>query len=124
MQLYSIVYCYYAALLQAIIVPSNKSIEVSSGFHFTCEADGYQAELFKYQWKLNGTDIVNATSRTLTIRSADDSDHGTYQCIVTSDWNEVSTSPAQLTITSKIIVCACIALYLCSFISSHFNLAN
>ncbi|MBN1481114.1 T9SS C-terminal target domain-containing protein [candidate division KSB1 bacterium] len=42
-----------------------------------------------YQWQLNGADIAGATSNTLTINNIQDSDSGTYTCVIT---NRIATA--------------------------------
>ena len=69
--------------------------------NFTCVAVGYRSEHFRYQWRLNGTEIIDANNNTLDISSAEEIHTGVYDCIVTNQWNDTSIStPAQLTVTS------------------------
>jgi len=64
-------------------------------------AIGYQSEYFKYQWRLNRTEIFGANNKTLDILSASEMQTGVYDCIVTNQWNDTSISiPAHLTVTS------------------------
>ena len=77
--------------------------------HFTCKADGYQSDTFRYQWRLNQDDIDGATDKTYIISSVNETDRGMYECVVTNHWNEEDTSdPVQLNVTSMaftIFVC-------------------
>lgn len=75
---------------------------------------GYQSEYFKYQWRLNGTEIFGANNKTLDISSANEIQAEVYDCIVTNQWNDTSVSaPAQLTITSTYLLplSKCMHLY-------------
>ena len=63
---------------------------------------GYQSEHFRYQWRLNGTALFGADNETLDISSADETQTGMYDCVVTNQWNDTSIStPAQLRVTSR-----------------------
>ena len=66
-----------------------------------CRASGYQSDMFSYQWRINQTDIDGATSSSYIIPSVNESEHGTYECVVTNHWNEMEVSaPVQLNVTS------------------------
>ena len=57
--------------------------------------------MFSYQWRINQTDIDSATSSSYVIPSVNESEHGTYECVVTNHWNEMEVSaPVQLIVTS------------------------
>ena len=77
-------------------------VEITTEGQLNCVANGYQAEMFMYQWRLNGTDISDATDKTLVISSTTESDRGRYECTVTNHWGEMITSDStELIVTSK-----------------------
>ena len=89
-------------MISASVSPALQSVEVTEVVQFTCETDGYRSDQFKYQWRINGTNIDGATDKVFTISSVSEGDSGTYQCVVTNHWNDMNTSnPAQLIVTSK-----------------------
>ena len=86
------------------MIPPVHSVAVYDMVQFTCEADGYRSDQFKYQWGINGTNIDGATDKVFTISSVREGDSGTYQCVVTNHWNDKNTSnPAQLIVSSKLL---------------------
>ena len=108
---------HFAGLIQVSIEPSDSvAVEVSTEGRLNCVANGYQADMFMYQWRLNGTDINDATDKTLVISSATESDGGRYDCTVTNHWGETITSDStELLVTSKSFLPApCITLTTCA----------
>ena len=93
----------FIGVITVAIEPSDLTVvEVSTEAQFDCEASGYKSDVFMYQWKLNGTDIADATDANLTISSADIIHSGRYTCSVTNHWDEVEDSnPTDLIVTSK-----------------------
>ena len=78
------------------------TVEASTEGRLNCVANGYQADMFMYQWRLNGVGINDATNKTLVISSVIESDEGMYECTVTNHWGDMITSnTTQLIITSK-----------------------
>jgi len=77
----------------------SRTISVSSGNDVTIDDfDGVVTHADNaYQWQKGGTNISGATSRSLTIAGAQDSDAGTYRLIVTNP------NIPDLTLTSKAI---------------------
>ena len=87
--------------IQVTIEQSDLSAEVTTAVQLTCRADGYQSDMFSYQWRLNQDDINGATDNTYIISSVNETNRGRYQCVVTNHWNEEDTSdPVQLNVTS------------------------
>ena len=94
---------HFAGFIQVSIEPSNLvTVEVSTEGRLNCVANGYQADMFMYQWRLNGVDINDATDKTLVISSVAESDGGRYECIVTNHWGDMLTSnTTELILASK-----------------------
>ena len=90
------------------VEPSDMlSVEVGNEVQLQCLANGYQDNLFMYQWKLNGSDISGATDKTLGISSANYNDSGMYECAVTNPWDDMITSEQiRLTVTGKLYECS------------------
>ena len=107
---------HFAGLIQVSIEPSDSvAVEVSTEGRLNCVANGYQADMFMYQWRLNGTDINDATDKTLVISSATESDGGRYECTVTNHWGETASNSTELIVTSKSFLPApCIILTTCA----------
>ena len=100
--------------IEVTIEQSDLSVEVTTGVQLTCKADGYQSDMFTYQWTLNNTNIDGATSENYTIPSASEDDRGMYKCVVTNHWNEMATSsPLQLNVTSKYLY-----VYICMHVAA------
>ena len=88
--------------IEVTIQQSDLSVEVTTRVQLMCKADGYQSDMFTYQWTLNNASIDGATSENYTIPSASEDDRGMYKCVVTNHWNEKATSsPLQLNVASK-----------------------
>ena len=103
--------------IEVTIEQSDLSVEVTTRVEFTCKADGYQSDMFTYQWALSNTSIDNATSENYTIPSVSEDDRGMYKCVVTNHWNEeVTSSPLQLNVTSKYYICMHVCVCLVSAI--------
>ena len=106
---------HFAGFIQVSIEQSDSvAVEVSTEGRLNCVANGYQADMFMYQWRLNGTDINDATDKTLVISSATESNGGRYECTVTNHWDETASNSTQLIVTSKSFLPApCIILTTC-----------
>lgn len=93
-----------AALLTVIPVPpavtsqpENDSVFIGESATFSVTASG--SEPLSYQWEKNGVEIPGATSLSLTIDSASQSDNGSlYRCIVTNAAGSVLSNEATLTV--------------------------
>ena len=99
----------FIGVITVAIEPSDLTVvEVNTEAQFDCEASGYKSDVFMYQWKLNGTDIADATDTSLIISSADIIHSGRYVCSVTNHWSEVEDSnPTDLIVTSKCASLSC-----------------
>ena len=77
------------------------TVEVTTKVELSCVANGYQADMFMYQWTHDGNILNNVTDKTLVIPSVADSDSGIYECAVTNHWGDVITSNStELAVTS------------------------
>ena len=95
----------YTGAINVLVSPAVHSVEVTEMVQLTCVADGYRSYQFRYQWRINGANIDNATDKVFTISSVSEGDSGTYDCVVINYWNDMNTSnPAQLIVTSKAIL--------------------
>ena len=100
---------HFVGFIEVAVEPSDMlSVEVGNEVQLKCSANGYQEDLFMYQWELNGSDISGATDKTLTISSANYYDSGMYECTVTNHWDDEATSEQmQLTVTGKLYEFMC-----------------
>ncbi|WKL03688.1 X2-like carbohydrate binding domain-containing protein [Paenibacillus amylolyticus] len=78
--------------------PSDQTVTEGQTATFTVTASG-DAPL-SYQWKKNGTDIIGATSSTLTVTNAQSVDAGSYTVEVTNTAGNVTSHAALLTVNS------------------------
>ncbi len=51
-----------------------------------------------YQWRKNGSNVLGATSSTLTYSPAASSDSGSYDCVVTNAYGSVTSAAATVTV--------------------------
>lgn len=79
--------------------PENLSVCLNATATFTVTAVGTGLE---YQWRKDGVDIKNATTRTYYINKATESDEGTYTCIVRGTCDSVISDGAKLKITTPV----------------------
>ncbi|MEC1768098.1 DUF4073 domain-containing protein, partial [Schinkia azotoformans] len=76
--------------------PSDQTVTAGGTATFTVIATG-DAPL-SYQWKKDGIDIAGATSASLTINNAQESDEGSYTVVVTNGAGNVTSTAATLTV--------------------------
>ena len=81
--------------------PQGTTISVGDNYTFTIAASGTAP--LSYQWRKNGSNITNATSSSYTIVSAQLSDAGSYDCVVTNACNSATSNPAVLTVNSQTV---------------------
>ncbi|KEF37651.1 immunoglobulin I-set domain-containing protein, partial [Schinkia azotoformans MEV2011] len=77
--------------------PSDQTVTAGGTATFTVIATG-DAPL-SYQWKKDGIDIAGATSASLTINNAQESDEGSYTVVVSNGAGNVTSTAATLTVT-------------------------
>ena len=94
--------CIYVAFIQATIELTNDTVEVGAMVTFECVAEGYQPETFKYQWRHDNNVIPANNDKTLILTSVTKDHSGSYECVVTNDWNVMATTPpAVLTVSGN-----------------------
>jgi len=89
-------------LPEVIVMPSSQSIEVTHNATFTTTVSGVRVEYFMYQWRHNGTLMVDEISDTLIITDVMTSDAGEYNCIVTNEFEDSDMFSSSLTVTGMI----------------------
>jgi hypothetical protein len=74
--------------------PASQTAKAGDVVSFSVTATGGIS--FKYQWKKNGTDIAGATNSTLTLNKVSAADDGSYQCMISSPCNSLTSNTATL----------------------------
>src|SRR5665213_1160992 len=77
--------------------PQGASLYVGDNVQFSGLASGTAP--LSYQWRQNGTNLIGATSSTLTFRPTVATNAGTYVLVITNLYGAVTSSPAILTLT-------------------------
>ena len=96
------------AALTVVVSPKSQTNYASSTPTFTATA--FSPESLSYQWKKNGTNLVEdgrisgTTNRTLTIASVLDADAASYSAIVSDASSSVTTSNAVLTVNDSLFI--------------------
>ena len=80
--------------------PVSLVVLVGSAASFTAVAGGTAP--ISYQWSKNGTPIPGATFSTLNLTNVQTTDNGSYALTATNSVGSVTSSPAQLTVTTSI----------------------
>jgi hypothetical protein len=78
--------------------PQNQTVTVGGSATFTVVADGTFP--LSYQWQFNGTNLLGATSNSLTLANIQLSDAGDYSVLVTNPVSFVASSNAVLTVNT------------------------
>ena len=76
--------------------PTSRTVTNCTPVTFSVGATGFTA--VAYQWRHNGTDILCATSDSLTISSVIPADAGSYDVVVSNTGGSTTSSPATLTV--------------------------
>jgi hypothetical protein len=76
--------------------PVDVTVGLGSNAQFTVTASGTSP--LSYQWQFNGTNIVGATTSSLTITNAQLADEGPYAVVVTNLYHDVLSSVVSLTV--------------------------
>jgi hypothetical protein len=77
--------------------PASRTVEVGDRVAFVVGADGTSPS---YQWRLNGTDIMDATNAAYAIASAQTTNAGSYSVVVTNVANARTSAPAALSVST------------------------
>ena len=78
--------------------PASRTVEVGDRVAFVVGAEGTSPS---YQWRFNGTDILDATNAAYAIPSAQMTNAGSYSVVVSNSVNALtSTPPAVLTVSA------------------------
>jgi len=76
--------------------PASATVNVGGSATFSVTASG--AAPLNYQWKRNGTDISGQTNNSMSIASAQTTDAGSYNCVVSNSSGSVQSNAANLTV--------------------------
>ncbi|MEO7299530.1 MAG: immunoglobulin domain-containing protein [Verrucomicrobiota bacterium] len=87
--------------VEILTQPTNQVVAVGQPASFQVIASGGTTPI-KYQWRKDGTPILNATNSTYSIASAQFSDAGSYIVVVSNSVNSVTSSAATLTVRTAL----------------------
>ncbi|MGD0350433.1 MAG: immunoglobulin domain-containing protein [Verrucomicrobiota bacterium] len=76
--------------------PTNQTVVAGQTATFTVGASG--TPLLSYQWKFNGTNLLQATNSTLTLTNVQFNQGGNYTVLVTNLYGSILSSNALLTV--------------------------
>jgi hypothetical protein len=79
--------------------PTNTVVAIGSNATFSVTASGDPP--LKYQWRRNGTNVVNGTNTTLVITNAQVFTNGTFTVVITNSALAVTSNPALLTVVAR-----------------------
>ncbi|MBV6498243.1 MAG: hypothetical protein CJBNEKGG_00462 [Prosthecobacter sp.] len=83
--------------------PVSKTVNPGTPVSFTVAVAVSSQGVVTYQWRKNGTSIVDATSATLYLSSVTKtSDEGTYECVITNGSSVVTSSAATLSVNTPV----------------------
>lgn len=85
-------------LIPAIIQQQPQSIATNAGRSVTFSVFAIGTGPTRYQWRFNGTNILNATNASLTITNAQPVNEGIYTVIITDSVGDITSAPARLDI--------------------------
>ena len=77
--------------------PTSQSVAAGTDVTFTVVATG---NLLRYQWRLNGVNLLGATSDTLTVANVQPTNAGDYSVAVYNAAGVVNSDSAKLTVTN------------------------
>jgi hypothetical protein len=76
------------------LTPTNTLVEASESFVLSVPAPTNSTSQLRYQWQLNGRNILDATNATYLVSSADASAGGTYTVVVVNEFGSVTKTVA------------------------------
>ncbi len=88
-------------VLAPTITSQPTATTVTVGQTATLSVNARGSEPLTYQWRFKGSDIVGATSETLTIHTAQPSDEGDYAVVVSNGVGSVTSNTARLTVQPR-----------------------
>jgi len=80
------------------VEPADQTVVRGRTAVFAVEASG--SGPLSYQWKLNGTNVPNATASSLTVLSAQPGNSGLYTVVVSNPLSQIPSRAARLTLTT------------------------
>ncbi|WP_161554745.1 immunoglobulin domain-containing protein [Ereboglobus luteus] len=85
-------------------LPATTVATLNNSVSFTIVATGFDTDdVLTYQWRKDGVDIPGATGATHTITSAQTSDEGDYDVVVTNYGGDTASTATALTVTTSAI---------------------
>jgi alpha-tubulin suppressor-like RCC1 family protein len=81
--------------------PSSRVVTAGGNTTFTVGVSGVGP--FTYQWRFNGTNLLDATNSALSLTTLQLNQAGFYSVVVSNAWGGVSSSEAQLTVPAILI---------------------
>ena len=84
-----------------VVQPTNRTMSVGGTVSFSVVADG--SAPLSYQWRLNGTNLLRATSALLVLANVQHGDAGTYTVLVTNAVGSKLSSNARLKVQASAI---------------------
>lgn len=81
-----------------LITAQPQSQTVIAGTNVTLRVAAASAAALRYQWRFNGTNIVDATSSQLDIASIQASDAGAYSVVITNSFGAITSAVAIVTV--------------------------
>ena len=80
------------------VQPQSQTVLLGSSAVLSVSATGSLP--LHYQWRFNGTDLVEATTNTLTLANVQEANEGNYDVVVSNDSGSVTSQVAVLTVIS------------------------
>jgi hypothetical protein len=93
----------FAPDLRPFILTQPQSQVVTNGSDVSFSVTAASPYALGYQWQMDGTNLSGQTTATLTLTNVSSTDQGTYQVVVTNQYNSVTSTPAILTVNTEII---------------------
>lgn len=90
----------YTSNISPAITDQPDNLTVSQGQPATFSVSATGTAPLSYQWRKNNVNIAGATSATFTIPSAQPSDAGNYQVVVSNTAGSITSANATLTVTT------------------------
>jgi len=85
-------------LIPAIIQQQPRDIATNAGRTVTFSVVASGTGPLRYQWRFNGTNILNATNSSLVITNAQLTNEGVYSVVIVDNVGDITSAPARLVI--------------------------